>query len=29
MGEYRSLVIYLSFEEEDCESFLSMILDWM
>ncbi len=29
MGEYLSWVIYLSFEEEDCESFLSMILDWM
>jgi len=28
-GEYPSWVFYLSFEEEDYESFLSMILDWM
>jgi hypothetical protein len=26
-GEYLSWVPYLSFEEEDCESFLCMILD--
>jgi hypothetical protein len=28
-GEYPSWVPYLSFEKEDCASFLCMILDWM
>jgi hypothetical protein len=28
-GEYPSWVLYLSFGEEDCGSFLCMILDWM
>jgi len=28
-GEYPSWVPFLSFEEEDCESFLCMILNWM
>jgi hypothetical protein len=28
-GEYPPWVSYLSFEEEDCASFLCMILDWM
>jgi hypothetical protein len=28
-GEYFSWVLYLSFEEEVCESFFCMILDWM
>jgi hypothetical protein len=28
-GECPSWVPYLSFEEEDCEPFLCMILDWM
>ncbi len=28
-GEYPSWVLYLSFGEEDCRSFLCMILDWM
>jgi hypothetical protein len=28
-GEYPSWVPYLSFEEEDCESFFCMILHWM
>jgi hypothetical protein len=28
-SEYISWVPYLSFEEEDCDPFLCMILDWM
>jgi hypothetical protein len=28
-GEYSSWVLYLSFEKEDCASFLCIILDWM
>jgi hypothetical protein len=28
-GEYPYWVPYLSFEEEDCESFFCMILHWM
>jgi hypothetical protein len=28
-GEYPSWISYLSFEEEDCGSFLCMILGWM
>jgi hypothetical protein len=28
-GEYPSWFPYLSFEEEDCGSFLYMIIDWL
>ncbi len=28
-GEYPSWVLYLFLKEEDCGSFLCMIIDWM